>query len=228
MCTRYLLLRRAKALAAALGLDNAPDIAPRYNAAPRQALPIVRHKRSVTKREATLVRWGFEPSGGADGVARGPLINARAETAAERPSFRDSFRTRRCAVPADGFYEWEHTGAGPMPWLFEPASGDELLLFAGLWTATPETAFTILTTGPNALIAPFHDRMPALIPLAALDEWLDPATPPPRLAQLLAPWPAEALRARPVHPRLNKATCDEPACLEPPPVTLRQLDLGFG
>lgn len=230
MCTRFLLLRNAKALAAELGLVDAPETAPRYNAAPRQLLPIVRRGSAKSaRREAVLARWGFEPERTGEAAAnRAPLINARAETAAEKPTFRESFRVRRCVVPADGFYEWERTGGGQQPWLFEPANKGELLLLAGLWVAAAETEFAVLTTTPNALVAPLHHRMPVLIPTDTLDAWLDPTTPPARVAELLAPWPAQRMRARPVHPRLNKVTCDEPACLEPPPAVLRQLDLGLG
>ncbi|MFT3830922.1 MAG: SOS response-associated peptidase [Opitutaceae bacterium] len=230
MCTRFLLLRNAKALAAELGLVGVPEVGPRYNAAPRQLLPIVRRRSAkAAEREAVLARWGFGsklPSEGAAG--RAPLINARAETAAEKPTFRESFRLRRCVVPADGFYEWERTGGGQQPWLFESADKGELLLLAGLWTETADTEFAVITTMPNTLVAPLHHRMPALIPTGSLDAWLDPATSLARVADLLTPWPAEQMRARPVHPRLNKVTCDEPACLEPPPNVLRQLDLGLG
>ena len=229
MCTRYLLLRNARALAAELGLVDAPEIPPRYNAAPRQLLPIVRRGRTGGPgREALLARWGFAPDPVAVGPGRTALINARAETAAEKPTFRDAFRARRCVVPADGFYEWERTAGGPQPWLFEPAAGRSLLLLAGLWTVEgAECAFVVLTTPPNALVAPLHHRMPALLPAPAVDSWLDPATPAERLAALLAPWPATLMRARPVHPRLNKVACDEPGCLEPPPATVRQLDLSL-
>lgn len=233
MCTRYLLLRNAQRLAAGLGVERTPDIGPRYNAAPRQSLPIVRRERRGAKREAVLARWGLEPPAGR-ASARGPLVNARAETAATRPTFREAFRTRRCLVPADGFYEWERTGGTPLPWLFTPAETDELLLLGGLWApaatadGAAEDAFTLLTTVPNALVAPLHDRMPVLIPAGAAEAWLDPATPSTALEPLLVPWPAARLHARPVHPRLNRVGCDEPGCLDAPPPCSRQLDLGLG
>lgn len=233
MCTRY-LLRRSAELAAKLGLPAAPAVPPRFNAAPRQRLPIVRRDPTMTRPAAVLARWGFTDETG----GRAPLINARAETAAAKPTFQDSFRRRRCVVPADGFYEWERTGGTPLPWLFEPAEPDELLLLGGLWresgdeggTDGREAAFVVLTTTPNALVAPLHDRMPVLVPATALEAWLDPATPADRLVGLLAPRPAASLRARPVHPRLNKVTCDDASCLEPPPAAAlaRQLDLGLG
>ncbi len=216
---------------AALGIPAFPSSPPRYNAAPRQALPIVRRETGSRRREAALLRWGLVPAWSPTSAAASPLINARAESAAEKPAFRDAFRHRRCAVPADGFYEWQRTPAGPMPWLFEHAAGD-LLLFAGLWEshvdpeADPAGSFAVLTTAPNTLVAPLHDRMPALLPVAALHEWLDAATPPARLMQLLVPCTADRLRARPVNPRLNHVAHDDPSCLDAPPD--QQLDLGLG
>lgn len=237
MCTRYLLRRPVAELVAALGVDAFPSPLPRYNAAPKQSLTVVRRGREpVRRREAAALQWGLVPHWSPTPSTTAPLINARAETAAEKPAFRDALRHRRCIVPADGFYEWQRTGSGPMPWLFEHAAG-ELLLLAGLWEhwtgpgSDPFDSFAVLTTTPNAIVAPLHDRMPALIPADALDEWLDAATPPARLAELLATSPAELLRARPVHPRLNNVACDDPSCLEPPPPApppSHQLDLGLG
>ena len=236
MCTRYLLLRPAAKLGAALGIPDFPSSSPRYNAAPRQALPVVRRETGSRRREAALLRWGLVPAWAPTPATAAPLINARAESAAEKPAFRDALRQRRCAVPADGFYEWKRTAHGPMPWLFEHATGG-LLLLAGLWErwagagAEPLESFAVLTTAPNALVAPLHDRMPALIPVDALDEWLDAATPPARLAQLLAPCPESWLRTRAVNPRLNNVANDDASCLAPPPPlppTAHQLDFGIG
>ena len=237
MCTRYMLLRPGSEVGALLGLDSFPETGQRFNAAPGQALPIVRRgNRPGRKREATALRWGLVPAWSPTPAMRTPLINARAESAAEKPAFRDALRQRRCAVPADGFYEWKRTAHGPMPWLFDDNTG-RLLLLAGLWErwsgagAEPFESFAVLTTAPNALVAPLHDRMPALIPVDALDEWLDAATPPARLSQLLAPCPAERLRTRAVNQRLNNAANDDAACLAPPPPQAppaHQLDFGIG
>jgi putative SOS response-associated peptidase YedK len=237
MCTRYMLLRPGSEVGALLGIESFPETGPRYNAAPGQSLPVVRRGRQPgRKREAAALRWGLVPAWSTEPAMPTPLINARAETAAEKPAFRDAIRHRRCAVPADGFYEWKRTAHGPMPWLFEDTAGG-LLLLAGLWerwagaSAEPFDSFAVLTTEPNTLVAPLHDRMPALIPADALDEWLDAATPPARLSQLLAPCPAARLRTRAVNPRLNNVANDDASCLAPPPPqppAAHQLDFGIG
>jgi len=232
-----MLRRPGNEVAALLGLDAFPASGPRYNAAPGQSLPLVRHSRQpARKREAAVLRWGLVPAWSPTPATPTLLINARAESAAGKPAFRDALRHRRCAVPADGFYEWKRTGQGPMPWIFEHSAGD-LLLLAGIWErwagagAEPLESFAVLTTTPNSLVAPLHDRMPALIPADALDEWLDAATPPARLAQLLAPCPETWLRTRAVNPRLNNVANDDASCLDAPPPAppaVRQLDLGIG
>lgn len=231
MPARYLLLRDAQQLAVATGVAVFPPLSPRYNAAPGQPLPVVR--RRGDRREAVLLRWGLIPAWAGQTSPTAPLVNARAESAATKPAFREAFRTRRCLVPADGFYEWRHDPHGPMPWLFESTDGG-LLCFAGLWEtwsapgAAPLESFAILTTAPNTLVAPFHDRMPAILPPESYDTWLDESTPPHRLQSLLTACASALLRVRPVHPWLNNVGHDGPACLEPPPPPpAQQMDLGL-
>ncbi len=239
MCTRFMLRRPAAEVAAALGVTEFPGPLPRYNAAPRQRLPLVRSRPGTggAAREAVLAQWAFVPAWSPAPATATTLVNARAETAAAKPAFREAFRARRCAIPADGFYEWKRDAGGPMPWLFERRDHD-LLLLAGLWEhwqgpgAEAFDSFAILTTTPNAVVSPFHDRMPVLIPAAALDVWLAPRTPAADLAALLRPCSAELLHARPVNPRLNQVAHDDEACLTPPPPAppghAHQLDLGLG
>jgi putative SOS response-associated peptidase YedK len=231
MCTRYLLLRSVEQLAAATGVARFPHLSPRYNAAPGQPLPVVRRRGG--KREASLLRWGLVPAWADRPRTAAPLVNARAESAADKPAFREPFRSRRCLVPADGFYEWQPTPHGPMPWLFQPVD-DSLLCFAGLWEtwtapgAQPLETFAILTTAPNALVAPIHHRMPAILAPDSYDAWLDADTPSQRLQPLLVACAPSLLRARAVHPRLNHVAHDDPDCLAPPPPTpAYQLDLEF-
>lgn len=238
MCTRFMLRRPAAEIAAALGVTDFPGPLPRFNAAPRQRLPVLRAAASPrgTAREVVLARWALVPAWSPTPVTATALVNARAETAATKPAFRDAFRQRRCAIPADGFFEWKRGAGGPMPWLFEYRD-HELLLLAGLWErwqgpgAEAFDSFALLTTSPNAAVAPLHDRMPVLLPAAALDRWLAPTTPPETLAPLLHPCPAELLHARPVNPRLNNVAHDDETCLAPPPPfdpeRLHQLDLGL-
>ncbi len=237
MCTRYLIRRAAADVARATGVDTFPLPHPRYNAAPKQTLPIVRKGAGSAAREAALLQWGLVPAWNPSRQTSGLLINARAETITEKPSFRAAFRHRRCVAPADGFYEWKPTATGPRPWLFEPNDPEALLLLAGVWErwekvdAAPLESFALITTTPNAAVEPFHDRMPCLIPAEQLDAWLDPHTPEPVLRRLLQPCNAELLRCRPVHPRLNDVRIDDPSCLDtapPLPPTDHQLALGIG
>jgi putative SOS response-associated peptidase YedK len=222
MCSRYMLVSPADLLAKATGMRVFPLVQPRYNVAPTQNMPVVRSATAGGDRETAMLRWGLVPSWSRAAKMKSMLINARAETVAEKPAFREAFRRRRCLVPADGFFEWKHAGRERMPWLFEPADGGPMC-FAGLWEtwsggdAGLLESFTILTTMPNETVAPFHDRMPVILPEAARDAWLSDDASEATLMSLLAPVPAAALRARPVHPRLNSVANDDPSCIEPPP-----------
>jgi len=221
MCSRYLLVSSAEILAKLTRAVRFPPSRPRYNAAPTQHLPVVRTTGTSAEREAAELRWGLVPSWSHEPRTNTLLINARAETAAAKPAFRESFRHRRCLVPADGFFEWKKTSRGRSPWLFQHADRTPLV-FAGLWDrwtgdcAEPFESFTILTTAPNSLLAEIHDRMPVILPPDAQDQWLMANIPPKALAQLLVPFPAEAMTGRPVSQRLNSVANDDPACLEPP------------
>ncbi|MSP59537.1 MAG: SOS response-associated peptidase [Myxococcales bacterium] len=182
----------------------------------------------------TALHWIAVAGGGrrrlipaAWGIAGGPrlplVINARAETVAEKPLFRDAFRRRRCVVPADGFFEWIGPPKDRRPIWFH-AQGGGLLLFAGLYDETEAGArtFAVITTDANAIVAPVHNRMPALLDREEVREWL---TLPAR--ELLVPAPPERLIGREVSRRVNSAENDDPACLAPPeaPVPERQLRL---
>lgn len=235
MCSRYLLIRGRESLARSLGLKKFPEGKPRYNVAPTQRMPVVRRDEAGERTVAEL-RWGLIP-----GWSRGPaqqasvLTNARAETVADKPAFREAFQRRRCLVPADGFYEWRKRGDRRWPFLFARADG-EPAVFAGLWErwcadgAEPLESFTIVTTAPNALVGELHDRMPVLLPAEAQEAWLAPRTKPAELAALLVAFPAEAMARRAVHPRVNVSSYDAPDVLEAPPVEPpepEQLGLGF-
>lgn len=221
MCSRYMLVSPADLLAKATGMKVFPLVKPRYNAAPTQSMPVVRVAQGGG-REAALMRWGLIPSWSKDGRMQSALINARSETVATKPAFRDAFRKRRCIVPADGFFEWKHAGRDRMPWLFESSEGGPICL-AGLWEswaggdAGVLESFTILTTTPNDAVAGFHNRMPVILRRESLDAWLDGAAEDSTLRSLMMPAPDGSLRARPVNPLLNSTANDNPACLEPPP-----------
>lgn len=165
-----------------------------------------------------MLSWGLVPRA-SPGGERG-FINARAETAWEKPSFREAFVRRRCLVPATGFYEWQKLDAKHrQPWLIRLASGRPFA-FAGLWEppaasgSSPTCA--ILTTEPNAIARPIHDRMPVILDPADYALWLDPAvTVPAEVRPLLRPFPAEAMTAFPVTTAVNRPAFDDPACLTP-------------
>ncbi len=204
MCGRYAQYSSGEAIAntfdATLQIE---DLVLRYNAAPMQWLPVVRQRPSG-ERVVQLLRWGLVPSWSKDEAIAARLINARAETLAEKPSFRAAFRMRRCIVPANGFYEWAKPPAGKQVFYIHP-SGDLLLAFAGLWErwTRPEDgevidSFTIVTTAANALVRPIHDRMPVVLGPEEVRVWLDRETPADVLHGLLIPYPDGRLASYPV------------------------------
>ncbi|MEE4272390.1 MAG: SOS response-associated peptidase [Thermoanaerobaculales bacterium] len=220
MCGRYTLTVDASLLAELFELEPPAGLAPRYNIAPTQIVPIVRHDADDA-REWAEARWGLIPPWAKDITIGSRLINARAETAAEKPSFRVAFASRRCLVPTDGFYEWVKTPGGKLPHHIRFADRRPFA-FAGLWETwnspggdTVES-YTILTTTPNALVAPLHTRMPVILDPARYDEWLQPAPLSPALAdELLVPYPGDGLEAVPVSTAVNSVANDDPRCIEP-------------
>jgi len=224
MCGRYSLAREQSEVR--VGSERVGHRArARYNIAPTQRASVIR--RTTAGLAVDELRWGLVPrwsrgdgGGGAAGATAGPLVNARAETLAGKPAFRDAFRDRRCLVLADGFYEWQVLGRSRQPWRFT-RSGGEVFLMAGLWEwwlapgrATPLETFTVITTAPNAVVAPIHDRMPACLDPESAALWLDPRTPVDMLQSLLRPGPdAEWTRHR-VDPIVGQARIDDPRCIE--------------
>jgi len=196
------------------------NLQPRYNLAPTQEAPVIR--RTPTGRQISLIRWGLIPAWSPATQRGAPLptgqINARAETVAEKPTFRDAMRHRRCLVPADGFYEWKQEGREKQPMLFERADGG-LLAFAGLYERWNDLeSFTIICTSANALVGTVHDRMPVILPPGHWEAWLD--TDKASVADvlpLLVAYPADAMTVRPVNRRLNKAGEDDEGLLTPEP-----------
>jgi putative SOS response-associated peptidase YedK len=186
----------------------------RYNIAPTQEVLAVRNDG---QGEVVPLRWGLVPSWARDLTMGQKLINARAETLAEKPAFRSALQRRRCLIFADGFYEWSGPKAARRPYRFTCADGAPFA-FAGLWErwgprdAAVETC-AIVTCAPNALLAAIHDRMPAILDDAALDAWLhgDPAD----ALGAIVPYDAERMRAAAVTPRLNHHAFDDPSCIEP-------------
>jgi putative SOS response-associated peptidase YedK len=193
---------------------------PRFNIAPTDPVLAIR-RGSDGIREAGRLRWGLLPGRWADQRSGAPLINARAETIAEQPAFRDAFRERRCLVPADGFYEWRTDGNGKRPVWISRADG-ELWAFAGIWAALERGeaeavhSCAIVTCEPNELMRPIHDRMPVILAPEMEAAWLDPGMGADELAELLAPLPEDLLEVREVSDAVNDVRQDGPHLLEPP------------
>jgi putative SOS response-associated peptidase YedK len=190
---------------------------PRYNVAPGQGIFAVRQELSRPARQLSLLRWGLIPAW-SNNANTSSLINARAESAAEKPAFREAMRLRRCLIPADGFYEWQRSGKQRLPYCFTLADNG-LFAFAGLWErwlspqGQPVESCAILTTAPNELVRELHDRMPAILPPQAYERWLDPAfNRTAELQSLLQPYPATSMRRFRVSPRVNHVQYDDPQC----------------
>jgi putative SOS response-associated peptidase YedK len=217
MCGRFLLTTPGDVLAEAFGLAEAPEVLPRYNIAPTQHVDAVVCEADVPRRH-TRFRWGLITPWGKPGEKPRALINARAETLAERPSFRTAFRRRRCIVLADGFYEWKAEGRGKTPHLIRIADGRPFGI-AGLWNppspASSEPTCTLVTTSPNELVATIHDRMPVILRPPETDLWLDPAVEDPHeLSRVLTPFPAGEMEAWAVGASVNNPRVDDPSCAE--------------
>ncbi|MFM7805323.1 MAG: SOS response-associated peptidase [Verrucomicrobiota bacterium] len=220
MCGRYTLHCTPDAISAAFGVPEFSQTRLRFNIAPSQLVAAVRQKPGMHTRELVMLKWGLVPVWAKDTSIGNRLANARAETVAEKPSFRHAFKSHRCLLIADGFYEWQVIGRSRQPWRFT-RSGGEVFLMAGLWEswlapgqATPLETFTVITTAPNAVVAPIHDRMPACLDPESAALWLDPRTPADSLPSLLRPGPdAEWTRHR-VDPIVGQARIDDPRCIE--------------
>lgn len=226
MCGRFTLtLPTYEGLAETLGVPFDPEVAalyrPRYNVAPTDLHFVLREKEGV--KSIVPAKWGLIPHFSKDARAAAKHINARGETVARLPAFRGAFERRRCAVPADGFFEWKATEHGKAPIWFHAESG-ELLLFAGLYerwndptTGALVRTFSIVTTAANDLVAPVHDRMPVVLAREDVEAWI--AGAPAEASRLIRPAPLERLVATPVSTRVSSVKNDDPACLAPPDET---------
>jgi putative SOS response-associated peptidase YedK len=218
MCGRFNLHANPRAVASLFGLPTVPELAPRYNVAPSQPVAVVGLKPGGQARGLALMKWGLVPRWAKSDDGSKP-INARAETLLDRPTFRDSFRQRRCLIPASGFYEWQKAGSRKRPFHIRGRDGMPLA-FAGLWDRWegpdgPVLTCCIVTTAANELVKPLHDRMPVILGPDEFARWLDPAAPAEDLLALLRPCPAEVLEAMPVGTAVNSPKNDGPECLEP-------------
>jgi putative SOS response-associated peptidase YedK len=222
MCGRYRLSRRKQLVEEYF--DCGPwddDWSPRYNIAPTQPIPVIRQSPKEPVRQISSMKWGLIPNWARDVSIASSTINAKSETAAIKPAFRDPLKFRRCLIPADGFYEWKRNGASKQPYCFETGDG-ELFAFAGLWDGWKNAdgqwikTCSILTTTPNAVTSAVHDRMPVILDRESYDWWLDPAMQNvAAVSELLKPYDARLMRSYPISMRINHVANDDEDCSRP-------------
>lgn len=215
MCGRYTLVSEKKRIAEALGIMIEFDLLPRYNIAPTQDVLAVLNDG---KNSARWLRWGLIPAWADDPSIGNRMINARAETLAEKPSFRTALRKRRCLIIADSFYEWRKNPDGTKTPMRIRLKSERPFAFAGLWEvwtkrAHPILSCTIITTTPNELTRTIHDRMPAILPPSDFLAWLKPGEADP--TGLFRPYPAEEMEAYAVSNAVNNPQNDRPECIQP-------------
>ena len=219
MCARYAITSAPAVIRALFGYDERPNFPPRYNVAPSQPIPIVR--LAYGKRQFALARWGLIPAWVKDPKKISLHVNARGESALEKPAFRNAMRRRRCLIPADGFYDWQQ-GTPSRPYFVRPKTPGQPMALAGLWETWTgpngeevDTA-AIVTTRANQMLAPVHDRMPVIVPPEAFDLWLDCANvEATTAAALIASAPEALLECYEVSTAVNKVANDGPRLIEP-------------
>ncbi len=232
MCGRYRLQKNLDDLVVHFKeVGVPPAFASRYNIAPTQPSLVLLWDDGKPRWE--MMRWGLVPAWSKNDKSGGKCINARAETVAAKQSFRQAFKSRRCLVPASGYYEWTTAAKGKQPWHFQ-IKGGGLMCFAGLWErwtskdpgAAPLHTFSIVTCEPSAFASRFHNRMPVILPECNWDQWLDRDAPSEALHGLLVPYDNEGLEAWPVTTRMNTPLFESPECVER--VQSLDLTLHFG
>ena len=216
MCGRFALKSPPAKLVERFGLDECADFAPHYNIPPGTDIPVIRQSPEG-KRVLHLLRWGLVPHWAKDPSIGNKLSNARGESVAEKPSFRDAFRRRRCLIPADGFYEWKTEGKVKQPYFISLKSGEPLAM-GGLWESwrRPDGELLrtacIITTGPNDVMRPIHDRMPVILRAEDWQAWLE--APVEDIQPLVCPYEADAMQAWPVDRRVSRTVDDDAGLIE--------------
>lgn len=223
MCGRFTLVTEPERLKQVFDISDIGNyqLEPQYNIAPTQMVATVLHNCETEKRDFQLLRWGLIPSWAKDYKIGARMINARAETLAEKPSFRSAFKRRRCLVLADGFYEWEKLETKKQPYYFQ-LQDKQPFAFAGLWEEwhSPEdekiASCTIITTDANELLQPIHNRMPVILPSSDYEKWLDPKLQKTELLQeMLQPYKHENMMMTAVSIRVNNPYNNSPQCIKP-------------
>jgi putative SOS response-associated peptidase YedK len=226
MCGRYTLKTPASKVVEKFVVPNLAEFSPRYNIAPTQTSLVVRYDETSVSRKPSMLRWGLIPHWAKEERHGPPLINARSETAAQKPSFRDSLAHKRCLVIADGFYEWTRKSGKHIPHYFQ-MNDHESFAMAGLWDIwlspnqnhSPIETFTILTTTANALLETYHDRMPVILDPSDQEMWLDPyLVKPDLLSPLMKPYPSRKMKSKPVSFHVNDIHHEDASCLAPPEI----------
>jgi putative SOS response-associated peptidase YedK len=231
MCGRFTLRTPLARVAELFDLSDVGDWAgrqhARYNIAPSQPVAAIRWNAERKARELVPLAWGLVPHWSDDRAIGNRMINARGESVASKPAFRDAFRRRRCLIVADGFYEWQKHEGGKQPFYIR-LKNDSPFAFAGLWDrcerlAAPLESCTIITTDANELLKSVHDRMPVIFDREACQKWLDAAIEDADALQaLLRPYPAEEMTAYPISTAVNSPRHDGPDCIEPADPAKRQ------
>lgn len=217
MCGRFTLSQPNNAIASAFNIAQIPPLEPRYNIAPTQLIPSIVSAPGGEK-QLQMLRWGLIPSWAKDAKIGAKLINARAETVSEKPSFKAAFKRRRCLIIADGFYEWQRQEKQKQPYYFRLQNA-QLFAFAGLWEQwkSPDediiNSCTILTTEANDLLRPIHDRMPVILESKDYGLWLDSEAQQPQLQQLLRPYQADLMTSYTVSTKVNNPKNNTPECI---------------
>ncbi len=217
MCGKYTLAAEVNDLVEQFQIDEYPsDLASSYNIAPTQEVAAVLVEDE--KRRLKMLRWGLIPSWADDPSIGNKMINARAETVSEKPSFRTPFKNRRCLIPTDGFYEWQRTSDGKQPYYIHMKDGSPFA-FAGLWETWRDgeeiRSCTIITTEANDLVGEIHNRMPVILPPEDYELWLDPEFEEKEaLTSVLRPYPSGGMEAYPVSRRVNSPSNNTPDCIE--------------
>lgn len=216
MCSRYFLDADGNVIAYTFQVPVHDRIRKRFNIAPSQEAPVIRAAQEAGAREVAMLRWGLVPFWAKDPSVGSRMINARSETVIEKPAFRQAFRSRRCAIPASGFYEWTGDPKHRVPHAIT-VEGRPVIAFAGLWECwkdaqgKPLETYTILTTAANDFVAGMHDRMPAILGANDLDTWL--AGSVEQAWKLIGPYPGEAMRERVVSRAVNNPRNESPELL---------------
>ena len=218
MCGRYTLFRLDQLLKNFPNLQIPPDMVSHFNIAPTQSVLAIPNNHPD---QLEIFHWGLVPSWAKEPSIGNRMINARAETLADKPAFRTALQRRRCLVPADGFYEWRKEGGRHKTPMYVHLKSGAMMAFAGLWDVwhSPDgsmlPSLTIVTTEPNSLMASIHDRMPAIVRKSDRERWLAPGEVEPKdVADVLGPFPADEMEAYPVSTLVNKPANDSEKCLE--------------